>query len=184
MNDQIKSLSASGLLEILKFPDPALLSESEPVKHVTENIVALADRMAETMLAEPGLGLAAPQVGVLLRVIVVDIGSGEEHAGSETPHVVTMINPEVAEQSGETVAEEGCLSLPGIYEDLPRPARVKVRYTDLGGQICQMDLKDLAARCVMHEIDHLDGILLWDRVGAARRFYLKLRHYKLSGAGG
>ncbi len=184
MNTRTKSLPASGLLEILKFPNPVLLRKSEPVKRVTEDIVILAERMIETMLAEPGLGLAAPQVGVLQRVIVIDTASGEAPCDYETPHAVAMINPEVMEQSGETVAEEGCLSLPGIYEDLPRPESVKVRYTDLERQTREMDLKDVAARCVMHEIDHLDGTLFWDRVGAARRFYLRLKYCKLSGAGG
>jgi peptide deformylase len=152
-------------LPILIVPDPVLKARAKPV--TTEDmphVRALLPRMFATMYAAPGIGLAAPQVGVGLRFTIVDLMAGDK------PDPITLINPEVAERSDKLATrEEGCLSLPGQYADVTRPARVTVRFTDADGAKRQIEAEGLLAACVQHEIDHLDGVLFIDHLSALKR---------------
>ena len=138
------------LLPILHFPDPRLHTRAVPVAAVTDEIRQLAADMAETMYAAPGIGLAATQVNVHQRVVVIDIT--EDRSG-----LLVLVNPEILERSGERVGEEGCLSVPGIYDKVTRSAAVKVRALGLDGQPFELEADELLAVCIQHEIDHLDG---------------------------
>ena len=138
------------LLPILHFPDPRLHTRAAPVAAVTDEIRQLAADMAETMYAAPGIGLAATQVNVHQRVVVIDIT--EDRSG-----LLVLVNPEILERSGERVGEEGCLSVPGIYDKVTRSAAVKVRALGLDGQPFELEADELLAVCIQHEIDHLDG---------------------------
>jgi peptide deformylase len=153
------------LLPILTAPDPRLKKKSKPVETVDAEIVRLMDDMLETMYAAPGIGLAAPQVGVLKRVIVLDIEREDVKTGP-----LFMANPEIVEASDEDATyEEGCLSVPEHYSDVVRPAKVTVRYLDRDGETKEMACEGLLSTCVQHEIDHLDGILFLDRTDPQRR---------------
>lgn len=166
----------SPLLEILTWPHPALGRKAEPIAEITGEIRALAARMTATMTAAPGLGLAAPQVGRGVRLIVVDMACAEEVETSP----VAMINPEIVKTSGEIIDEEGCLSVPGVFADVARPSRLTVRYTALDGAARELDAEDILARCLAHEIDHLDGVLFWDRLSRLKRDWLKLKYKRAS----
>lgn len=166
------------LLKIITFPDPLLAQKSEQVENITDQIRDLSQKMIRTMGAAPGQGLAAVQIGVLKRVIVMDNNRGVEDDEIEP---LVMINPEVTQSQGEAIDEEGCLSIPAIYADLPRPSQVTVSFTDLDGAHQQTELQGTAARCLAHEVDHLDGILFWDRLSKGRRLWLKLKFYKRLG---
>ena len=152
-------------LPILVVPDPILKARAKPVTEGDlEHVRHLVPRMFLTMYRAPGIGLAAPQVGVGLRFAVVDLQADDTRAP------IVLINPQVASQSEEQATrEEGCLSLPGQYADVTRPARVTVRYTDLEGAKRQIDAEGLLAACLQHEIDHLDGILFVDHLSALKR---------------
>ena len=153
------------LLPILTAPDPRLKKKSKPVETVDAEVRQLMDEMLETMYAAPGIGLAAPQVGVLKRVIVLDIDREDVKTGP-----LLMANPEIIEASDEDVSyEEGCLSVPEHYSEVVRPAKVTVRYLDRDGAQQEMACEGLLATCVQHEIDHLDGILFIDRISALKR---------------
>ncbi len=156
------------LREILIIGDPILTRKSEPVSEITEEIVRLARDMVETLHAAPGVGLAAPQVGVSRRLIVVDVSVGED---KNALHV--LLNPEIIEKEGEVVGEEGCLSIPDIKEKVARPYRVVARGTDLAGRTVEVEGEDLLARALCHEIDHLDGILFVDKLSALKRKLLR-----------
>ena len=146
------------LLPIITAPDPRLKVVSEPVDAVT-------DDMLETMYDAPGVGLAAPQVGVTKRVIVIDTASSDED-----PAPMRLANPEVVWESEETkVYDEGCLSLPEYYSDVERPDRVRVRYLDYDGASQEIEVDGLTAVCIQHEIDHLDGILFVDHISRVKR---------------
>lgn len=138
------------LLPILRYPDPRLHKVAAKVERVDERIRKLIKDMAETMYAAPGVGLAATQVDVHKRIIVVDVSESRDRL-----HV--LINPEILEASGDADCEEGCLSLPGIYEKVRRAQRIKVRALDAEGADYQLDAEGLLAVCVQHEIDHLEG---------------------------
>ncbi len=138
------------LLPILHYPDPRLHIKAQPIEAITPEIRQLAADMAETMYAAPGIGLAATQVNVHQRLIVVDVT--EDRSG-----LMTLINPEILEKSGECVSEEGCLSVPGIYEKVKRAERVRVRARNLEGETIEFEAEGLLAVCIQHEIDHLDG---------------------------
>ncbi|MBI4665582.1 MAG: peptide deformylase [Nitrospinae bacterium] len=163
----------SGLLTILQWPDPVLFKKSEPVNSVTGDIRSLADRMAQTMLAAPGLGLAAPQVGVSKRLIVVV--SPEDGAKP-----FAMVNPEILETGEAVMDEEGCLSMPEIYAYVERPEWIIARYTDINGDTQTVRAEDIMARCIAHEIDHLNGVLFWDHLGFMKRDWLKRKFKKMS----
>jgi peptide deformylase len=152
-------------LPILIAPHPALRGKARAVLPADAPTVAeLVPRMLATMYAAPGIGLAAPQVGVALRVVVLDL----QPEGKRAPMVV--INPELLSASRETeVREEGCLSLPNQYADLARPVSVTVRFQDQAGARRQIDADGLLARCLQHEMDHLDGVLFVDHLSALRR---------------
>ena len=152
-------------LTILKPPHPSLRAKTRRIgpEHAAE-VRALLPRMFQTMYDAPGIGLAAPQVGVALRVAVVDLQRNDTRAP------MVLINPEILQVSEEwAVREEGCLSLPGHYADVSRPARVRVRYVDEGGAAHEIEADDLLAACLQHEIDHLDGVLFVDHLSALKR---------------
>jgi peptide deformylase len=145
--------------EIRVFGDPVLKRPAQPVEDVDGTLARIVEAMYETMYDAPGVGLAAPQVGVQRRFFVYDVGDG--------PHV--MLNPEVVDEEGEWVFEEGCLSLPGIAFDIVRPSLVTVRGLDLDGREVVVQGDELLGRVFLHEIDHLDGVLMLDRVEPAER---------------
>ncbi len=153
------------LLPILTAPDPRLKKKSQPVKAVDAETRQLMDDMLETMKAAPGIGLAAPQVGALKRVIVLEI----EREGASTGPLF-MANPEIVDVSEEDATyNEGCLSVPEHYADVVRPAKVTVRYLDRDNVRRELSCDGLLATCVQHEIDHLDGILFIDKISALKR---------------
>jgi len=150
---------------ILKYGDDQLHSAAGAVDDVTPAVAALVDDMVETMYAAPGIGLAAPQVGVLKRVIVLEIDREETKVGP-----LFMANPEIIDASeDDAVYNEGCLSVPEHYADVTRPAEVTVRYLDRDGQKQELKCDGLLSTCVQHEIDHLDGILFIDKISALKR---------------
>jgi peptide deformylase len=153
------------ILPIIEAPDPRLKIKAKSVETVDARIRKLLDDMVETMHAAPGVGLAAPQVGEALRLLVVDVARQ-----GETPDPRKIINPEIVWASDELKPwEEGCLSLPDQYAEVVRPAEVKVRYLDENGQKREMHATGLLAVCVQHEMDHLDGVLFVDHISALRR---------------
>jgi peptide deformylase len=153
------------LLPIIIAPDPRLAKSARPVARVDDSVRRLMDDMLETMYQAPGIGLAAPQVGVLKRVIVVDCAKS-----GDPPQPYKMANPEILWQSEELlVNNEGCLSLPEHYADVERPAEVKIRYLDEQNEIRELHAKGLLATCIQHEIDHLDGTLFVDHISALKR---------------
>ena len=149
---------------ILTFPDPLLKQKSAPVTIITDEIIQLAKDMAETMYDAPGVGLAAPQIGVLQRVIVIDVA-----AKNDAPQLITVINPVVIHGEGETFEEEGCLSVPDFSANVKRYERVVVKGLSLEGQERIWHADDLLAVAFQHEIDHLDGILFVDRLSPLKR---------------
>ncbi len=153
------------LLPIIVAPDPRLKQKAARVERVDADIVRLMDDMLETMYAAPGIGLAAPQVGVSRRVLVVDIAKTDEE---RTP--LCMVNPEIVWLSDEdSVYEEGCLSVPEHYAQVARPSAVRVRYLDRENEIRELAADGLLATVVQHEMDHLDGILFIDHLSALKR---------------
>lgn len=151
--------------EILTVPDPRLKLKSQPVEAVDDELRALMDDMLETMYAAPGIGLAAIQVGVAKQVIVMDLArEGED----KQPRY--FVNPEILWASDETLPyEEGCLSIPDIYDEVERPARVKLRYLDYRGERVEEDAEGLFAVCIQHEMDHLEGVLFIDHLSRLKR---------------
>ena len=163
---------------ILKYGDSVLHEEAKPVDAVTPEIERLIDDMIETMYAAPGVGLAAPQIGVPLRVIVVDISVGRDRAGP-----IVMVNPEFVERDGMQLEEEGCLSVPGFNATVVRPARVVLKGLDRYGAEHQREGTGLLARAFQHEMDHLDGTLFVDRLRGIKRDLIVRKIRKLTRAG-
>lgn len=152
-------------LSIITAPDPRLKAKCEPVEAVDDTIAKLMDDMLDTMYLAPGIGLAAPQVGMMKRVIVVDISPKD---GPREP--MRMANPEIVWQAEESVIhEEGCLSLPEQYADVERPAKVRVRYINEENAPCEIEVDGLLGTCIQHEMDHLDGIIFVDHISALKR---------------
>ena len=151
--------------EILVVPDPVLKLVSQPVEKVDDDLRALMDDMLETMYDAPGIGLAAIQIGVPKRVIVMDI------AGPDDPKAPRYyVNPEIVWSSEETAPyEEGCLSIPDIYDEVERPARVKLKYLNYQGEEVVEDADGLFAVCIQHEMDHLEGVLFIDHLSRLKR---------------
>ena len=150
---------------ILTLPDPRLRAVADPVVQIDAEIRQLVRDMLETMYDAPGIGLAAPQVGELKRLVVMDLAREDE---PKAPLV--MINPEILKFSEETVTtEEGCLSIPELYYDVERPAEVTVRFTDLEGNTVEREATERFAICVQHELDHLDGVLYIDYLSRLKR---------------
>jgi peptide deformylase len=161
--------------DILIAPHPKLKTKAAPVAAVDDDVRALMDDMLETMYAAPGIGLAAPQIGVARRIVVLDVADKDG-----PPKPMCLVNPDIVALGEETVvAEEGCLSLPEIYAEVERHARVFVRFTDREGQVREMDAEGLLARCVQHEIDHLDGVLFVDHLSMLKRKMLMRKLAKL-----
>jgi peptide deformylase len=159
------------VLPIIKYPDPTLKKLSKPVHSLDRDIRSLVEDMSETMHDASGVGLAAPQIGHLLRVIVVDVSSVQE--GSEP---VALINPEVVWSEGDILWEEGCLSVPELTVEIPRKERVKVTGVDLAGRPLEVEAQGLFAIALQHELDHLNGRLIIDRLSSLKReFYRKKR---------
>ena len=152
------------LRPIVKYGDPVLHSRAAPVDVVDDAIRALLDDMVETMYAAPGIGLAAPQIGVPLRVIVIDLSVGED-----PKQVIKLVNPEFVSREGEQKHEEGCLSIPGYGGSPPRPQRVTVRGLGPDGAEKVYTGTELLARAFCHEIDHIDGLLFVDRLSPLKR---------------
>lgn len=139
---------------VLKEGDPTLRKKARVVEKIDQRIITLLDDMIETMYDENGVGLAAPQVGILKRIIVIDIGDG----------LIEVINPEIIESKGEQLGPEGCLSVPGVSGDVRRPNYVRVRGLDREGNQIEIEAEEFLARAFCHEIDHLNGILFIDKV--------------------
>lgn len=153
---------------IVKWGDPVLHSAAAAVTEIDGSLRSLVDDMLETMYAAPGIGLAAPQIGIPLRVIVVDLSVGESHG-----QVIKLVNPELVEKEGEQCHEEGCLSVPGFGGTPVRPARVVVKGLDLDGRQRVYEGTELLARAFCHEMDHVDGLLFVDRLSPLKRDLLK-----------
>jgi peptide deformylase len=161
------------LREVLQFPDPRLKQVCEPIEEITDELRELARDMCEVMYDEPGIGLAAPQVGAGVRLIVIDTEWSEEGA-EKSPTVI--VNPELAERVGSIVWEEGCLSVPDLTAEVTRSERVTVRGRDLDGNEIVEQAEGLRAVCLQHEVDHLDGVLFIDRISRLKRsMYVKRR---------
>jgi len=154
--------------EILKYGTPVLHAPSVPVKNIDGQVVSLVDDMVATMYGAPGIGLAAPQIGVPLRVIVIDLSVGEDKG-----QLIKLVNPELVEKEGEQRHDEGCLSVPRYYASPVRPQRVTVKGLDLDGKERVYTATELLARAFCHEIDHVDGVLFVDRLSPLKRDLLK-----------
>lgn len=159
--------------EILKIGHPALTRKATPVESIDKEIIELARDMVETLHAAPGIGLAAPQVDVGKRLIVVDLSVGEDPAS-----LFVLVNPELISQEGVVVCEEGCLSVPDVHEMVARPYKVVVRGLDLEGKVMDVEGEDLLARVLCHEIDHLEGRLFIERLSPLKRALIRKRFRK------
>lgn len=163
--------------EIIKVPDPVLKEVAKEVSKVDDAVRLQMDRMLETMYKAPGIGLAANQVGLLNRVIVMDIAQREDDKATRKP--IVMANPEIIWASEEpSLWEEGCLSIPGQYADVERPLEVRVRYLDYDGKQQEQLFESLGSHCVQHEIDHLNGVLFVDHLSTLKRNMLMKRYRK------
>ncbi len=160
------------LLHILHYPDPRLRVKAAPVDQVDEAVRRLVDDMFETMYDAPGIGLAAPQVNVARRIIVLDVSEKRDEP-------LALINPEILHQEEREKMEEGCLSVPGIYEMVERAARIRVRALDPHGRPLEMEAEGLQAVCIQHEIDHLDGRLFVDYLTEMKRRRIRKKLEKL-----
>jgi peptide deformylase len=152
------------ILDVVKYGDPILTKRAEKVIEFDHKLRKLVDDMFETMYGAPGVGLAAPQVGVLQRLFVMDCSSGKDKKQK-----VALINPVIETEEGEQIGDEGCLSFPGIYLEVKRPQRIVVRALDTDGSDITLDVMDLQARCVSHETDHLDGELFISYISPLKR---------------
>ncbi len=164
--------------KILTIGHPSLTRKAEPVEKIDEELVRLAEDMIETMHRAPGVGLAAPQVDVSKRLITIDLSVGENAA-----EILILVNPEITRQEGESVCEEGCLSVPDIREKVARPYRVVVKALDLAGRPVEVEGEDMLARVLCHEIDHLDGRLFTDRLSPLKRTLVRKKLKKTAATG-
>jgi peptide deformylase len=163
---------------ILRYGDQILHEPAQPVEALTPEVDRIVADMIDTMYAAPGIGLAATQVGIPLRICVIDLSIGRDPKG-----LIVMINPELVERDGMQLEEEGCLSLPGFNATVVRPSRVVVKALDRSGTPFQMEGKDLLARAFQHEIDHLDGKLFVDHLRGIKRDIIVRKIRKLSRSG-
>jgi peptide deformylase len=165
------------LREVVQFPDPRLKKVSEPIVEIDDEIRELARDMIDVMYDEPGIGLAAPQVGASIRLFVIDTEWSDEEVG-RNPMVV--INPEISDREGRITWDEGCLSVPDYNATVERDARITLRGIDLDGKPIEEHAEGLRAVCIQHEVDHLDGILFIDRISRLKRgMYVKKRKRQL-----
>ncbi len=161
---------------ILHYPDPRLREKGNPVTEVTPAIAALIDDMAETMYAAPGVGLAATQIGEAHRIFLIDIAAEDEPS-----NLMVFVNPEIIERHGSQCWEEGCLSFPGVSEELERAKHVKVQAVGRDGKTFELEAEGLLAVAIQHENDHLDGILMIDRMGLLKK---RMVHRRLGNESG
>ena len=150
------------ILHILHYPDPRLRIKAEPVEQVDDEIRTLANNMLETMYDAPGVGLAAPQVNCNKRLIIIDISENKNDP-------LSLINPEILKKEDIEKMEEGCLSVPGVYETVQRAAKIRLKALNLEGESIEMEAEGLLAVCIQHEIDHLDGKLFVDYLSEMKR---------------
>jgi peptide deformylase len=165
-------------LKIVTWPNPILETPGDPVTEFDEDLKKLVNTMFETMYAAPGVGLAAVQIGVPKRLFVMDCSAGKDPAQR-----VVMINPEVVRLEGKQDGDEGCLSFPGIFFNVERNLRAIVRAHDINGKEFELDGTELAARCMLHETDHCDGIVFIDKMTPLKREIVKRKIKKLQKAG-
>jgi peptide deformylase len=165
------------VLEILTYPDPRLALKSKPVEKVDEDVRRLIDDMFETMYLSDGVGLAAPQVGITQRIIVVDCAPRPEDEEPGTPlkprEPYAVVNPEVVERSGTIIWEEGCLSVPGYVDEIERAEKVTVKGLNREGEAITIEAEGLLAVCLQHEVDHLEGVLFVDRLSRLKQAMVK-----------
>jgi peptide deformylase len=158
------------ILPIVQVPDPRLRQISSPVDKVDDGVRALVADMFETMYAAPGIGLAAIQVGVARRILVIDLQEPEEEGGEPVRDPRVFINPEILEYSDRDVPyTEGCLSVPDQYAEVDRPDRIRARWLDLDGNVREEEIEGLLATCLQHEMDHLEGVLFIDHLSRLKR---------------
>jgi peptide deformylase len=156
---------------ILHYPDPRLREPGKKVPQVTDELRKLIDDMAETMYAAPGVGLAATQIGEPWQIFVIDIAAEDEPSNLQV-----FVNPEIMSRAGEITWQEGCLSFPGVQEDIDRAAKVRVRAQDRDGKTFELDAEGLLAVAIQHELDHLEGVLMIDHMGPLKK---RLVHRKM-----
>lgn len=174
------------ILPIFTFPDPVLRRKAEPVTAFDAALKKLSEDMLETMYDAPGCGLAANQVGVLRRIFVIDADYDIEGESEKTRKLVNrnprvIVNPEIVEKSGEILFREGCLSVPGVYEEVKRHERVRVRFQDVKGKSHELEADGLLAVAIQHETDHLDGKLFIDRLSTVKKSLIKSKVKKERG---
>lgn len=154
-------------MKVYHYGSPVLKKRTEPVTVFDAALAEFIDRMVDTLYDENGLGLAAPQVGESRSVVVIDLSFGEE-----VDNILVLVNPEIVSSEGECAMEEGCLSIPGVWEEVTRAERVTVRFRDPAGKEFEIEADGLLARVIQHEVDHLNGVLFVDRLGAVKRTLL------------
>jgi len=159
------------LLDILIYPDTRLHAKAQPVEHVDKRVRSLIEDMAETMYDAPGIGLAAPQVNALERIIVIDISESKDS-------LLSLINPEIVSIAGDTEQEEGCLSVPGIYAQISRADKICVRALGKDGKEFELNAEGLLSVCIQHEIDHLDGKVFVDYLSRLKQDRIKKKMLK------
>ena len=169
MRVSLRYVSSMTTMPLIILPDPLLRKVSEPVERVDDELKTLAENMLETMYEAPGIGLAAIQVGIPRRMLVMDVSKRDE-GDTDKKNPLVVINPTILSSSDErSVYEEGCLSIPEYFAEVERPAAVRVRYTDLSGKGQEIEADGLTATCLQHEIDHLDGTLFIDYLSRLKR---------------
>jgi peptide deformylase len=154
-------------LKMRHYGSPVLRRKAEPVTVFDDALLDFIEGMIDTLYEQNGVGLAAPQVGVSKRVVIIDISFGEEEN-----EIIALVNPEILSSEGECAMEEGCLSIPKVWEEVTRPERIRVRYQDAEGNVHEDDAEGMLARVVQHEVDHLEGILFVDRLGTVKKTFL------------
>ncbi len=184
----LENYSLSGeKLEIYTYPSPVLKQVAKPVEKFDEDLKKLVNDMLYTMYYAPGIGLAAPQIGISERIFVMDIDYNREEVTRADGtrdyelsnfHPRVFINPKIEKISGEILYEEGCLSVPGIYEEVKRSEQIKVTYQDLDGNEQTLEVDGLLSVCIQHENDHLDGIVFLERLSTLKRNFLTKRYMK------
>ncbi len=163
------------IIDIICYPESVLMTKCVPIENIDDEVIDLANSMVETMYSASGIGLAAPQVGVSKNLLIIDIGAQIENGSA-----ITLINPYVtAVDDLEVLAEEGCLSIPGIYANVVRKEAVEVKGMDVNEKEVTLELKGILARAVQHEMDHFNGVLFWDHLGKVKRDMLKQKFKKL-----
>ena len=161
-------------LEIREYPDPILRRNCTPVDNIDDEILSLIDKMIETMLAAPGVGLAAPQIGVSRRIIVVDMSLKDINMPP-----LALINPEISESENKMITEEGCLSIPEIFGEIQRSEKTEVKGLNRDGKEIVIEAEGFLARVFQHEIDHINGFLFWDRMSKIKRDFFQRKFKKM-----